>query len=96
MEAKLKEMFPAGEWGLGQRSWMVKSGTYFHAAAEIVDGSVVITPFGASVLAPAARETAPEAIEIPSFVPEAVEEAPKPVNRVVEMQPMKVSRKKAG
>lgn len=46
MKEKLERMFPGGEWGLGQRAWMVKSGTYFCAAADIVDGEIVLTDLG--------------------------------------------------
>lgn len=64
MDSKLKEMFPAGEWGTGQRAWMVKDGPYFWAAAEIVDGQIVLTDFGKSKLAPAVRVPAP-VVEVP-------------------------------
>lgn len=50
MQAKLEQMFPSGQWGIGQKSWMVKDGTYFCAAAEIVDGEIVLTELGTSLL----------------------------------------------
>lgn len=46
MESKLKEMFPSGQWGLGNKAWMVKDGAYFCAAADIVDGEIVLTDLG--------------------------------------------------
>lgn len=46
MENKLREMFPSGQWCLGNKAWMVKDGTYFCAAADIVAGEIVLTELG--------------------------------------------------
>lgn len=72
MEAKLREMFPSGEWGIGQRSWMVKDGQYFWAVADIVDGEIVLTERGKQLAAPVAK-AAPEVV-IPEFLEPAAEE----------------------
>lgn len=46
MKEKLERLFPGGEWSLGQKSWMVKSGTYFCSVADVVDGEIVLTDLG--------------------------------------------------
>lgn len=69
MEEKLKEMFPEGQWGTGQKAWMVKNGTYFCAAADIVDGEIVLTELGHSLLGPKPKEVVVEEVVIPQFVP---------------------------
>ena len=83
MEEKLKEMFPEGQWGTGQKAWMVKDGTYFCAAAEIVDGEVSLTELGRRLLGSAPAEVVvvaqPEPVVIPEFVPPKQE--PKPAKR---------------
>lgn len=63
MESKLKEMFPSGQWSLGNRSWMVKDGTYFCAAADIIDGEIALTELGRK-LASTVKVAAPVVPEV--------------------------------
>lgn len=42
----LKTAFPTGEWGIGQKAYMVKDGTYHCAAATVEDGVVTLTELG--------------------------------------------------
>lgn len=70
MEEKLKQMFPEGQWGTGQKAWMVKDGAYFWAAAEVVDGEVVVTELGHKLLGTkpvAAKVEKVAEVEIPEF-----------------------------
>lgn len=62
MDDLLKEMFPSGEWGLGQRAWMVKDGVYFCAAADIIDGEIVLTELGKRLVGATAKKEVVEEI----------------------------------
>lgn len=79
METSLKEMFPTGEWGLGQKSWMVKDGVYFCAVADIVDGKATLTELGHRLVGTTGDVILPsvEAAEIPTFVNPKPELPPK-------------------
>jgi len=85
MEEKLKQMFPEGQWGTGQKAWMVKDGAYFWAAAEIVDGKIELTELGRRLSGAEPAVVAPEAgVVIPEFT------APKQEPKVAKKSGLKV------
>ena len=61
MQKKLEQMFPSGQWSTGQKSWMVRHGTYFCAVADVVDGAVVLTELG--------KQLSPKAVVEPAKAP---------------------------
>ena len=75
LQKKLEQMLPMGQWGLGQRQWMAKDGTYFCVAADIVDGEIILTELGERLSVKPAPAPAPKDVE-PAKKPEVVKASP--------------------